>query len=92
VKVEAADADDEQISDDEIEEAPEGVDRRGGKALTGRLGERGLEGMAGDSVTEMRDCVGEESAAEEIRDVIVPVHEGSLPGWRLKDRSILEPV
>src|SRR5208282_1170836 len=75
-QVEIADAADEEIADGEVEKAPEDVDRRGGQAFAGWMGKGTLERAARDAIEEMGQAVGEEHAAEEIGDVVVPAHEG----------------
>ena len=62
-----ADAAQEEVRDGEIEKTPENVDRRGGEAFAGWLGEGGLKGVSHDTADEMRSGVGEKHAAEEVR-------------------------
>jgi len=78
-QAEAAYAANEQPGDGEIEEAPENIHRGGGEALSRRLGEGALKGAARDAVGQMRQGVGEERAAKEVREIVVPVHGCPLP-------------
>ena len=59
-QLEGPDAADEHVADEDVEEPPEPVHRRGWESLAGRRGERALEGMARDPVDEVRDSVREE--------------------------------
>ena len=78
-KLEGADAPQKQIGSGEVESAPKHVHRRGRKTLTRRGGERALKRAPRNAVYEMRQCVDEERATEEIRNVVIPAHR-VLPG------------
>jgi hypothetical protein len=66
-QIEAADATDKQIADDEIKETPRDIDYRGGQAFPGRRCKRTLEGMPRDSIAEMGQSIREKRASEEVR-------------------------
>ena len=78
-QAEAANPADEQPGDGEIEEAPENIHRGGGQAFSRRFGEGALKGAARDAVGQMRQGVGEERSAKEVREILVPVHGCPLP-------------
>ena len=73
-RVKDANPEDEAVGDSEIEESPKHIDGGRGQALARRLCEWALEGAAGDAVADMGQAVGEERPAEEIRQVLIPVH------------------
>src|SRR5579863_5758724 len=65
-------------ADREICEAPENVDDRRGFAYAARRSERRLKAMPADALHEVRDAVREKQTADELQDVYVPRHRGSL--------------
>ena len=65
-----------QISDSKVEDAPQDIDRRRRQPYPGRGREGALESMARDPVAEMGQRVREEGAPEEVRQVVVPAHDG----------------
>jgi hypothetical protein len=67
-EIKCADAAEEQVGDDEIQEAPEDVDCGGRQSLSWRFCEGALKGATGDAGAEVREGVGEKCAAEEIGD------------------------
>lgn len=73
-EIELADSADEQVGDDEVERAPEHVDRRGRQPLARRLGEGRLERLAPDAGHEMRHGVDEYRTAAEVGEVVEPGH------------------
>ena len=78
VKIEIADACNEKVREDKIGKSPKDVDGRRRKALTGRLGERTLEGSTHHPADEVRDGIGEDGAAEEVGRVVKPVQDCAL--------------
>jgi hypothetical protein len=65
VEIEIADAADQHIAGNQIEESPEHVDRRRRQPFTRRLGERALKRTSHHAADEMRNRVGEQGTAEE---------------------------
>ena len=65
-QVEGADAADEEVADGKVEEAPEDIDCRRRHAQARWGGEGAVERNAGDSMDEMGDGVGEESAMRRV--------------------------
>jgi hypothetical protein len=76
MQAEDADIEDENPGDGQVEKAPENIDDGRGEAFARRLGEGRLEATARDAIDEMWEAVGQESAAEKIRNIVIPVH-----GW-----------
>src|SRR6187402_1100611 len=74
LQAELADTADQEISNEEIDEAPENVDGRRRQALAPRLREGGLEWLAHRARDDMGDGVGEERTAEKVGDEVKPVH------------------
>jgi hypothetical protein len=77
------------MTDGQIEEPPEDVHCWGGQALSGRVGERRGEGIAGDAMYEMRYRIREKDSREETGEVVIPV-QVVLP-W-IGCYSILSPA
>ena len=69
-QVEVSDLADQEVSEGEVEDAPEDVDGRRGESLTGRLGEGALKRTTQHPAHEVGDRVAEKSAAEEVRDAM----------------------
>ena len=87
VEIEISDASDEEVSEDEVRKSPKDVDGRRGKALAWRLGEGTLKGPSHHAADEVRNGIGEESAAEQVGYVVKPVHD-----WALHIRSITAKI
>jgi hypothetical protein len=78
VNTEAAEAEDQQVSEGEVEDAPEHVDSGRRQAFAGRLGEGTLERATRDAVNEMGHGIRKKHAAKEVTRIDVPVHDCSL--------------
>src|ERR1700722_15629204 len=72
--IEVTDPADKEVAYDDTEEPPEHVDRRRGESLPRWLGERALERPAQHAARRVRDGVGEERAAQEVRQEMKPRH------------------
>ena len=83
VEIEISDASDEEVSEDEVRKSPKHVDGRRGKALAWRFGEGTLKGPSHHAADEVRNGIGEESAAEQIGYVVKPVQDWALHIRRL---------
>jgi hypothetical protein len=59
----------------ESEPAPDHIDQRRRLANAARTRERRLKFVAANSLHEMRNAVGQKSAGNEVRKIIVPEHE-----------------
>src|SRR5277367_4657093 len=65
-QIEVSDTADQDISDGEVEKAPQDVDGRGGEAFAARLGERALKRPSHRACGEVGDCVAKKNPAEKI--------------------------
>src|SRR5258707_607398 len=92
MQVELADVAGQHVADGQIEKAPQHVDRRRRQAFTGRTRERALKRPPHHSADEVRDRVGEESAAEKIGKVMKPGHRVALLVSRRSTISAVVPV
>src|SRR5271165_6600931 len=81
--IERADLSNEQIADDEVEESPEHVHGRGRQSPPRRICEGRLERPPRHAADEVRNCVGEHRAAEEIRNEMKPGHWTIPVGLRI---------
>src|SRR5208282_11767 len=65
---------------------PEHVDDRRGFPDAARRGERRLEFVAANTLHEMRNAVGQESAGDEVREIVIPRHDTSFAGAQIPCR------
>jgi len=67
------------VADDKVDHPPDHVDHRRGFSHARRLGERTLEGAAGNAVDEVGNAVDQKDTGKEINQSCSPLHSYILP-------------
>ena len=78
IEVEISDVAHKQVSKGQIESAPQHVDRWRRLSLAGRGSKWRWEPTPGHAVREVRNGVHEKSAAQEVSEIRVPLHDSSF--------------
>src|ERR1700744_3077830 len=73
-EIEVTHAHNQKVADDDVEEAPEHVNRRRGEPFAWRFCERRLKRSSHHSADKMRNGVVQEHSSEDVRHEMMPVH------------------